>query len=134
MAFRKINTRGEAIQIKKGTVVAGYLVGCRVVPSKKKGRKPSIIFLLRDKKTQADQEVWANGAMQFALMNEGRTSLIGSALGCMYRFTGGGKIKMDKGRNPMQETTIEMDSEDSIKIKDSGVKKYVLDGNKYFKK
>lgn len=130
MAFQKLNTQGEAIHIKKGTVVTGYLNGCRIIPAKKKGDRPSVLFLMQGK-DKSPIEVWANGVLKHALLNEEANGIKPELRGVMFRFTGTNKVKLDKGRAPMQGTDIEMDTADTIKA--TG-KDYVLNRNKKFAK
>lgn len=122
MAFVKLKTRGEAIHILKGTKVSGYLMGCRVVPSKKKGEKPSVLFLMQSK-TGQPIEVWANGVLKYALMDD--KGIKPEFVGVMMRFTGGGTVKLDKGRAAMRETEIELDTTDKLAVASKG-KVYTL--------
>lgn len=124
MAFVKLKTQGDAIHIEKGTKVQGYLMGCRIIPGKKKGDKPSVLLLMKAKNGQP-LEVWANGVIKYAVLAESGKGIKEEFRGVMMRFTGGGTTKLDKGRAPMRETEIEIDSSDVLK---SGTgKDYVLD-------
>lgn len=130
MAFTKLNSKTEAIKIKKGTVVTGHLTGCRVIPSKKKGEKDSVLLLLTDKKSGQPIEVWANGVMKYQLLNEKGNGIKDELRGILFRFTGGNKEKIEGRQSPMQNVDIEMDASDKIK----GGKDYVLDRTRKFDK
>lgn len=123
---------GKAISLDENTVVTGHLVGCKIIPAKKKSDGDSIVFFLSGK--NGDRiEVWANGVMQANCMNEDRTALRPEIMGSLFRFTGGKKIKLS-GKKTMRETTVEMDDANTIKTEPNSGKPYVMKPAKKFKK
>lgn len=113
--FVKLGGRGQAIQIKKGTTVEGYLVSHRIVKSKDKTKRDSILYTLRNP-DGSNVEVWGNGAINYQFLEGNGKRLSPLYKGFLVRLVGGGKKKLEKGKNPMQEVEVLVDQSKKIRV------------------
>jgi hypothetical protein len=113
MAFKKVSG-GSVIKIEKGTELEGYLVGHRIVKSKVKGQRDSVVYELKSASGEKT-EFWGNGVVNNALL-EGNGKRISPAFkGYLMQFIGGKKVPSGKGKNPMQTVDILVDTDKKLK-------------------
>lgn len=107
--FKNIaNKFNPAISIKKGVVVEGWLVSHRIIKSKEKGKRDSILFTLRQK-DGSNLDVWGNGYINNQFLEGNGKRLNPSYKNYLVRLTGKGLGKKEKGKNPAQITEVLVD-------------------------